>query len=338
MSKVLDVKDLEVSVKIDNERRNIVNKVSFSVNKGETLGIVGESGCGKSMTSLSIMDLLPQALSVTGGSLTLNGEELTKLSKNAYRKKRGKEMAMIFQEPMTSLNPVYTIGFQIVELVRNHTKKTKKEAYDRALHMLKLVGIPRAEQVLHEYPHQLSGGMRQRVMIAMALSCNPGLLIADEPTTALDVTIQAQILRLMQSLQDEMNMSIVMITHDLGVVAETCDRVIVMYAGEVVEEATVEELFESPKHPYTKGLVDSVPNMDKDEEYLSSISGTVPTPEQMPTGCRFAPRCKHAFEACHQTPPLFDVNEQSKSRCWLYHEDVSNVQEGRKEVGAGNHS
>ncbi|SDO12677.1 ABC transporter ATP-binding protein [Halobacillus aidingensis] len=338
MSKVLDVKDLEVSVKIDNERRNIVNKVSFSVNEGETLGIVGESGCGKSMTSLSIMDLLPQALSVTGGSLTLNGEELTKLSKNAYRKKRGKEMAMIFQEPMTSLNPVYTIGFQIVELVRNHTKKSKKEAYDRALHMLKLVGIPRADQVLHEYPHQLSGGMRQRVMIAMALSCNPGLLIADEPTTALDVTIQAQILRLMQSLQDEMNMSIVMITHDLGVVAETCDRVIVMYAGEVVEEATVEELFESPKHPYTKGLVASVPNMDKDEEYLSSISGTVPTPEQMPTGCRFAPRCKHAFEACHQTPPLFDVNEQSKSRCWLYHEEASNVQEGRKEVGAGNHS
>nr|WP_202410559.1 ABC transporter ATP-binding protein [Halobacillus litoralis] len=334
----MDVKDLEVSVKIDNERRNIVNKVSFSVNEGETLGIVGESGCGKSMTSLSIMDLLPQALSVTGGSLTLNGEDLTKLSKNAYRKKRGKEMAMIFQEPMTSLNPVYTIGFQIVELVRNHTNKSKKEAYDRALHMLKLVGIPRAEHVIHEYPHQLSGGMRQRVMIAMALSCNPGLLIADEPTTALDVTIQAQILRLMQSLQDEMNMSIVMITHDLGVVAETCDRVIVMYAGEVVEEATVEELFESPKHPYTKGLVESVPNMDKDEEYLSSIKGTVPTPEQMPKGCRFAPRCKHAFEVCHQTPPLLDVNEQSKTRCWLYDEKVSDVQEGRNKVGAGYHS
>lgn len=323
MKEVLKVEDLEVGIPTEDGFANIVNGVSFSLEKGKTLGIVGESGCGKSMTSLSLMGLLPPAVSYRSGSISLKEKDLTKLPKNDWRKLRGKDIAMIFQEPMTSLNPVYTIGSQIVELILNHEKMSKKEAYKRALKMLQLVGIPRAEEVLHEYPHQLSGGMRQRVMIAMALSCDPEVLVADEPTTALDVTIQAQILELMKSLQKELDMSIILITHDLGVVAETCDRVVVMYAGEVVEESGVEELFENPKHPYTKGLLASLPDIDEEKEYLSSIPGTVPSPTEMPKGCRFAARCEFAHDRCKESPPTIPVNEQSSAKCWLYAEKES---------------
>ncbi|MCP3740091.1 ABC transporter ATP-binding protein [Rossellomorea sp. BNER] len=328
MNEVLKVEDLEVGVPTEQGFANIVNGVSFSLEKGKTLGIVGESGCGKSMTSLSLMGLLPPAVSYRGGTINLKDNELTSIPKKAWRKLRGKDIAMIFQEPMTSLNPVYTIGSQIVELILNHRKISKKDAYAHALKMLQLVGIPRAEEVLHEYPHQLSGGMRQRVMIAMALSCNPEVLVADEPTTALDVTIQAQILELMKSLQEELKMSILLITHDLGVVAEMCDKVVVMYAGEIVEESTVIELFESPKHPYTKGLIASLPDIEDEKEYLSSIPGTVPSPTDMPPGCRFAPRCTFAHEQCRQAPPVVSVNQESRTKCWLYVKEEIPVKEG----------
>lgn len=320
---ILKVENLEVGVKKDTGFMNIVNNISFFLKKGETLGIVGESGCGKSMTSLSIMDLTPASVSLKSGKILLKDKDLTAMRKNERRKVRGKEIAMIFQEPMTSLNPVYTIGYQIVEMIRNHQNMTKKQAYQHALNMLQLVGIPRADEILHEYPHQLSGGMRQRVMIAMVLSCSPEILIADEPTTALDVTIQAQILELMKSLQEEMNMSIILITHDLGVVAEMCDRVVVMYAGEIVEESEVHELFENPKHPYTKGLLESLPDVDEDREYLSSIKGTVPSPSEMPEGCRFAPRCAFASEKCQEDPPVFRVNQKSSCKCWLFEDSTA---------------
>lgn len=227
---------------------------------------------------------------------------------------------MIFQEPMSSLNPVYTVGKQIIEMILNHENIDKKQARARALEMLQLVGIPRPEQVLDEYPHQLSGGMRQRVMIAIAMSCNPEILIADEPTTALDVTIQAQILELMKKLQQQLNMSIVLITHDLGVVAEMCDRVIVMYAGEIIEEAKIVDLFDQPKHPYTKGLLASLPDINEQQEYLSSIPGMVPAPGSMSSGCRFAPRCSMVHERCTQSPPLIETENKNKVRCWLYDE------------------
>lgn len=320
MEEVLKVEKLEVGISTEEGFSNIVNGVSFSLEKGKTLGIVGESGCGKSMTSLSLMGLLPPAVSYRSGNIRLKDRELTTMGKNDRRKMRGKDIAMIFQEPMTSLNPVYTIGSQIVELVLNHLKLSKKDAYAHALKMLQLVGIPRAEEVIHEYPHQLSGGMRQRVMIAMALSCDPEVLVADEPTTALDVTIQAQILELMKSLQHELNMSIILITHDLGVVAEMCDRVVVMYAGEVVEESSVDELFEHPKHPYTKGLLASLPDIQEEKEYLSSIPGTVPSPTEMPKGCRFAPRCEFAHSRCVESPPVLQINENASAKCWLFSE------------------
>jgi peptide/nickel transport system ATP-binding protein len=323
VKEVLKVEDLEVGISTENGFANIVNGVTFSLEKGKTLGIVGESGCGKSMTSLSLMGLLPPAVSYRSGSINLKDKELTKMAKNDWRKLRGKDIAMIFQEPMTSLNPVYTIGSQIVELILNHQKMSKKKAYAQALKMLQLVGIPRADEVLHEYPHQLSGGMRQRVMIAMALSCDPEVLVADEPTTALDVTIQAQILELMKSLQKELDMSIILITHDLGVVAEMCEKVVVMYAGEVVEESDVVELFENPKHPYTKGLLASLPDIDEEKEYLSSIPGTVPSPTEMPKGCRFASRCEFAHERCAESPPTIHINDQSSAKCWLYAEKDS---------------
>jgi peptide/nickel transport system ATP-binding protein len=321
MEEVLNVKELEIGIVTHEGHINIVNKISFTLEKGKTLGIVGESGCGKSITSLAIMGLLPSSVSYRGGAIKLKGKELTSLSKKEWRKIRGKDIAMIFQEPMTSLNPIYTIGYQIVELILNHKKISKREAYEQALKMLKLVGIPRAEEVIHEYPHQLSGGMRQRVMIAMALSCNPEILIADEPTTALDVTIQAQILELMKSLQQQLGMSIILITHDLGVVAEMCDRVVVMYAGEIVEESDVVELFENPKHPYTKGLLSSLPDLEEEKEYLLSIPGTVPSPHDMPKGCRFAPRCSFAYEKCLESPPMIKVNEKSSCKCWLFVDD-----------------
>jgi peptide/nickel transport system ATP-binding protein len=315
---VLKVEDLEVGIQTDTGYVNIVNKISFSLEKGKTLGIVGESGCGKSMTSLTIMDLLPPSILFRGGKINFKNKELTDLKKKERRRMRGKDLAMIFQEPMTSLNPVYTVGYQLVELILNHNHMSKKEAYAHALKMLKLVEIPRADEVLNEYPFQLSGGMRQRVMIALALSCNPEVLVADEPTTALDVTIQAQILELMQSLQKELHMSIILITHDLGVVAEMCDKVVVMYAGEIVEESTVVELFENPKHPYTKGLMQSLPKLEEDRKYLSSIPGTVPLPTEMPKGCRFAPRCSAVHERCVVSPPSIKVDEHSSCKCWLF--------------------
>lgn len=318
-TEVLKVSDLKVGFTEDKVDVPIVNGVSFQLQQGETLGIVGESGCGKSMTSFSLMGLLPSGIHWQGGEVLLDGNPLNVTSQKEWRKIRGKKIAMIFQEPMSSLNPVYKIGNQIIEMIRNHEPISKKEARVRAIEMLTLVGIPRPDKVVDEYPHQLSGGMRQRVMIAMALSCNPEILIADEPTTALDVTIQAQILELMKSIQAKMDMSIVLITHDLGVIAEVCDRVIVMYAGEVVEEASVADLFDQPKHPYTKGLLNSLPNINNEKDRLETIEGVVPAPADMPSGCRFYERCPAAHEKCLVQPEFIVVDNQ-KVKCWLYHQ------------------
>lgn len=324
MTALLEIKDLEVLFKKDSHFVPTINGVSFSVMPGETLGVVGESGCGKSVTSLSVMGLLPKDYSKLGSSssINFNGKLISGLSDKDYQKLRGKEIAMIFQDPMSSLNPVLTIGYQMIEMILNHTDLRKKQARLKATAMLEKVGIPRAKQILNEYPHQLSGGMRQRVMIAMALSCDPKLLIADEPTTALDVTIQAQILELMKSLQKEFNTAIMLITHDLGVVAEVCDRVIVMYAGRVVEEAPVEEIFNNAKHPYTIGLLESIPSLNDDKERLKAIPGSVPLPEEMPIGCRFAPRCSFAEEMCFITSPKRErITEDHFTSCWLYSKD-----------------
>lgn len=316
---VLEVQNMDVQIKSNGKILSITEDVSFNIKKGETVGIVGESGCGKSITALSIMGLLPENASVGAGKIVLNDKSLLDLDPHAYRKLRGKEMSMIFQDPMTSLNPVYTIGFQMAELLKVHTKLPKKKYKEKVIELLRLVGIPRPDEVANDYPHQLSGGMRQRVMIAMGLACDPGLLIADEPTTALDVTIQAQILELMKNLQKDLHMSILFITHDLGVVAEMCDRVVVMYAGQVVEEADVETLFESPKHPYTQGLMKSTPKLGEHKEKLHSIEGTVPQIGEMPKGCRFADRCPKVMDRCfNEAPPVFHTKDASTSRCWLY--------------------
>lgn len=319
---VLDVKGLRTSFFTDDGEVPAVDDVSFHVNSGEILGIVGESGCGKSVTSLSIMDLVPSPPGkVIGGDILFKDENLTRTSKRRMRQIRGNEIAMIFQEPMTSLNPVFSIGDQLVEGIRIHNKMSKKEARKRAADILKLVGMPRAEQLLDEYPHQLSGGMRQRVMIAMAMACEPEVLIADEPTTALDVTIQAQILNLMKRLNDEMRTSIILITHDLGVVSEVCDRIVVMYAGKIVEEGTVHSIYKSPKHPYTKGLIQSVPDMRTKKDRLYSIPGNVPKPGTLKQGCPFAPRCEYVFDRCTvEEPQLIDTEDGQKVRCFLHDE------------------
>lgn len=295
-----------------------INEISFHLDKGEILGLVGESGCGKSVTSLSIMRLLNfTSGKVTKGEVIFDGEDLQKISENEMRKIRGGKMSMIFQEPMSSLNPAMRIDKQMIEGIRLHTSMSKEEARKHASKMLSQVGIPDPERVLKNYPHQLSGGMSQRVMIAMAMSCNPQMLIADEPTTALDVTIQAQILELMKKIQQEEGMSILLITHDLGVVAEMCTRVIVMYAGEIVEEAPVEELFNHPAHPYTEGLIASVPKLGSGVKVLPSIPGSVPDLSMLPKGCRFAPRCKYATERCrNEEPDLFQISANQKCRCW----------------------
>lgn len=300
-----------------------VNGVDFEIRKGETVCVVGESGCGKSVTSLSLMHLVQSPPGkIVDGEILMDGRDLLKLSKSEMEHVNGKDVAMIFQEPMTSLNPVLKVGHQIMESILFHTDATKEEARAKALEMIKLVGIPRAEEIMECYPHELSGGMRQRIMIAMALVCNPKLLIADEPTTALDVTIQAQILDLMKKIQEEKGMSILMITHDLGVVAEMCTRAIVMYAGEIVEEAPIDELFNAPQHPYTKGLIASVPKLGSGVKVLPSIPGSVPDLSSLPSGCRFAPRCKYATEKCRAgKPELFEVGEGHYSRCWLASED-----------------
>ncbi|MGP7818333.1 ABC transporter ATP-binding protein [Niallia sp. 01092] len=324
---MLEVDKLQTAFKTDKGEVISVEEVTFHLKPGETIGIVGESGCGKSVTSLSIMRLLGTHGYIKKGSVLLNGKDLTKYTEAEMRHVRGNEISMIFQEPMTSLNPVFTIGNQMVELIRLHMDYKPKEAKNYAVEMLKKVGIPRAEVIIDEYPHALSGGMRQRVMIAMALSCKPKLLIADEPTTALDVTIQAQILELMKSLKEESNTSIMMITHDLGVIAEMADKVLVMYAGQVVEEADVFTLFDEPKHPYTKGLIDSIPHLEYEgNQRLYSIPGSVPTLQQMPKGCRFHTRCPYAMEKCvTEKPPhlMVDKKEDHKVRCWLYTENSS---------------
>ncbi|GAA5345445.1 ABC transporter ATP-binding protein [Planifilum fimeticola] len=295
-----------------------VDGVDLTVKEGEVVGLVGESGCGKSVTSLAVMGLVEAPGRIVGGSIRFGGRDLTKLSHREMRQIRGNEIAMIFQEPMTSLNPVFTIGNQMVEAVRLHQDVSKRQAREMALEMLKKVGISR-EGILDEYPHQLSGGMRQRVMIAMAMVCRPRLLIADEPTTALDVTIQAQILDLMRSLNREFGTAILLITHDMGVVAEMCDRVVVMYAGQVVEEADVRRMFRATQHPYTSGLLRSIPKLDERRERLYSIPGNVPSPRRMPTGCRFAPRCDRVMEICREAEPeLFTVEPGHLSRCWLH--------------------
>jgi peptide/nickel transport system ATP-binding protein len=320
MDSILEVKNLKTRFKTDRGRVAVVDGVDFIIRPGETLGVVGESGCGKSVTSLSIMGLLPPNGS-NEGSIRFLGKDLLSLSEKEMQHIRGNQVSMIFQEPMTSLNPLHTVGKQIVESIKLHMQVTSQEAKERAIKMLKAVGMPRAEDIYGEYPHQLSGGMRQRVMIAMAMVCDPKLIIADEPTTALDVTIQAQILDLMRDLKEKTDTSIMLITHDLGVVAEMCDRVIVMYAGQIVEETDVHTLFENPKHPYTIGLLDSIPDFEENREYLNSISGSVPLSHEMPKGCRFAPRCLHVKPICHeQQPEMIELDQNHKCRCWLYTE------------------
>ena len=302
-----------------------VNDVSFKIKEGETVGVVGESGCGKSVTSMSLMRLIPNPPGkIVDGDILFEGKSVVNMSEDEMRDIRGNKISVIFQEPMTSLNPVFTVGKQIGEAVVLHQKLSKEEARGKAVEMLKLVGIPRAEEIVDAYPHELSGGMRQRVMIAMALSCNPKLLIADEPTTALDVTIQAQILDLMRNLKEKLNTSIMLITHDLGVIAEMADYVVVMYAGKVAEEAPVKELFADPMHPYTKGLLKSKPSLNEDGEgkQLYSIPGQVPNPIGMPDYCYFCDRCDRAIDKCKkEIPPLREIKPGHKVACWLYEEE-----------------
>jgi oligopeptide/dipeptide ABC transporter ATP-binding protein len=323
-SPLLEVSNLRTWFHAEAGVARAVDGVSFHVNPGETLGIVGESGSGKSVSALSVMRLIPQPPGEIqkGSRIIFRGEgseeDLVAASEARMRQIRGNDIAMIFQEPMTSLNPVFKVGDQIMESLRLHQGLNKREARDRAIEMLQLVGIPIPEQRVDEYPHQLSGGMRQRVMIAVALACDPKLLIADEPTTALDVTIQAQILELLNRLQEELGMSIILITHDLGVVAETCDRVIVMYAGQVFEEGPVADVFRDPQNPYTEGLLKSVPRLGGTAERLAVIPGIVPSPTHWPVGCRFHDRCPYGWEKTErEEPPLFELGPGRKSKCWL---------------------
>ncbi len=315
---VLEVRDLRTYFHTEEGIARAVDGVSFAVGRGQTLGLVGESGCGKSVSAFSIMRLVPDPPGrIEAGQILLKGRDLLALDEEQMRRVRGDDIAMIFQEPMTSLNPVLTCGFQIAEAVVLHQQVPKQEADARAVEMLERVGIPAPEQRSGEYPHQLSGGMRQRVMIAMALSCNPEVLIADEPTTALDVTIQAQILALLESLQQSLQMAIVLITHDLGVIAETADQVAVMYAGQIVEYAATPALFARPQHPYTRGLLRSIPRLDDAQERLDIIPGAVPDARAFPPGCRFAPRCPLADARCRvEAPALAEVASGHWASCW----------------------
>lgn len=321
---LLDVRNLRTEFQQTKRKSvTVVNGVSFQVNAGEIVGLVGESGCGKSVTSLSIMQLFKNTSGkITEGKIVLKGRDLIACNEREIRQIRGKEISMIFQEPMSSLNPSMRVEAQLVEAIRLHTDLDKPAAKAHALDMLCQVGIANPAMTMRSFPHQLSGGMSQRVMIAMAMSCNPNLLIADEPTTALDVTIQAQILQLMRKIRDDNDTGILLITHDLGVVAEMCSRVLVMYAGRIVEEASVEELFANPRHPYTKGLIASVPKLGSGVTSLPSIPGSVPDLSLMPPGCKFAPRCAQSCEKCHQEEPmLFSLGDGRKSRCWLEKSD-----------------
>ncbi len=328
MSKILvELKNLKTFFYTSEGTVKAVDDVSFNIEKGKVLGVVGESGCGKSVTSLSVMGLVPKPAGVVrGGEIIYKNKDLLKLSNDEMRKIRGKEIAMIFQEPMTSLNPVFTVGMQIAEMLKLHTDMKNHEINKRVLELIDLVGIPTPEKVVKEYPHQLSGGMRQRIMIAMALSCNPSLLIADEPTTALDVTVQAQVLELMKDLNKKFDTAIMLITHDLGVIAEMADNVVVMYAGKVVEEGSVMSIFHNPKHPYTIGLLKSRPDLIGEEDKLSCIRGMVPSPYHMPEGCAFAPRCDSCMDICKTNMPQLKILENgNKVRCWLLEEQGGNV-------------
>ena len=325
---VLEVSDLHTTFKTDNGDVSAVNGVSFKLEPGKTLGIVGESGSGKSVTAYSIMQILAENGAITGGSVKYKGEDITKWNKKKMADFRGKCCSIIFQDPMTSLNPVFTVGYQLEEAVLLHTDRTKKEAKERAIEMLTLVGVNEPEKRVNQYPHELSGGMRQRVMIAMALACEPDILIADEPTTALDVTIQAQILELMQSLQEKLGMAIIMVTHDLGVIASMCDEIIVMYGGRVCERGTADAIFYSPTHEYTKGLLRSIPTKTNSKTRLVPIGGTPINMLNMPDGCAFCPRCDAAMKIClTEKPEEIWVGEDHLASCWM---NIKNMMEEGK--------
>lgn len=318
--KLLELKNVTTSFDTDDGKVTAIQDISFDLYKGESLGILGESGCGKSVTSLSIMRLLPQDVGyVENGEIYFQGENLLNIKESKMRSYRGNKISMIFQEPMTSLNPVFRVKKQLIEVYTTHQDVGSEEAYDKALNILDIVGIPDPISVIEKYPYELSGGMRQRVMIAMALACQPALLIADEPTTALDVTIQAQILKLMNELKQEINSSIMLITHDLGVIAQMVERVLVFYAGQIVERAQINDLYENPKHPYTKGLIKSIPRIGKKRQRLDTIQGMVPSPFEFPQGCRFNPRCEHAMDICKEKePPEVNVGDRHSAKCWLH--------------------
>ncbi|OWT55711.1 ABC transporter ATP-binding protein [Candidimonas nitroreducens] len=325
---LLDVRNIRTSFRTSQGLVYPVDNVSFSLDRGEVVAIVGESGCGKSITAFSVMGLLGDSGRVEQGEIFFEGRDISAMSREQMRGIQGNDISMIFQEPLTSLNPLLTTGYQIDESLRLHKNLSRKQAKEQSIDMLRKVGMPRPEAVYAAYPHELSGGMRQRVMIAMALSCGPKLLIADEPTTALDVTIQAQILKLMQDLRSELGTTIVLITHDLGVVAEMADRVIVMYAGQVVEQGDVYSLFQNPKHPYTRGLMNSTPKIHEIRDALESIRGTVPAPGEMPRGCRFSPRCPRAFDKCRtEAPVLQEFCGNYQVRCWLPEEQEVTLDE-----------
>ena len=329
---MLEVKDLHTSFFTPAGEVKAVNGVSFYLDHGKVLGIVGESGSGKSVTAYSIMQILEKTGKIVSGSIKFNGQELVGADEKVMKTVRGNKISIIFQDPMTSLNPTYTIGKQLIEAIMLHTNRNKKQAKERAIEMLRLVNINEPEKRINQYPFEFSGGMRQRIMIAMALACEPDILIADEPTTALDVTIQAQILELMQSLQKELGMAIIMITHDLGVVAQMCDEVIVMYAGSICEQGTADEIFYNPKHEYTKGLMRSIPTVDNDGEKLEPISGTPIDLLNMPTGCPFAPRCDAAMKIClRERCERMQINDWHQAACWLNVKEAAEKEGGEAE-------
>ena len=331
---LLEVRDLHTAFTTPVGTVNAVNGVSFNLERGKVLGIVGESGSGKSVTAYSIMQILEKNGKIVSGSIKIDGQELVNSGEKVMKTVRGNKISIIFQDPMTSLNPTYTVGHQLVEAITLHTNRNKKEAWDRAVEMLRLVNVNEPEKRMKQYPFEFSGGMRQRVMIAMALACEPDILIADEPTTALDVTIQAQILELMQSLQKELGMAIIMITHDLGVVAQMCDEVIVMYAGSICEQGTADEIFYNPRHEYTKGLMRSIPTVDNDDARLEPITGTPIDLLNMPKGCPFAPRCDAAMKIClRERCERMEINENHAAACWM---NVKLAMEESQEGGVTN--
>ncbi|NJD02396.1 MAG: ABC transporter ATP-binding protein [Ruminiclostridium sp.] len=318
MDNLLDIKNLKTEFMTYAGKVSALNNIDISIKYGEAVGIVGESGSGKSVTMLSIMKLLSENGKVVDGRIFFNGRYIENLSEKEMQSIRGNEIGMIFQDPMTSLNPVFTVGYQLVEAIRKHKKLPRKSAWEKAAELLKLVGIPDPERRIRQYPHEFSGGMRQRVMIAMALSCEPRLLIADEPTTALDVTVQAQIMELMKDLKDKVNTSIILITHDLGLVADICERVFVMYGGMIVENAGTNQIFEEPLHPYTKGLLKSIPRANLGKERLKPIEGQPPDMIDLPAGCPFLARCPHAMEICYlRKPPYIEISDGHGAACWL---------------------